>query len=518
MSEARNNMVAYTEADKSAVASFAFTGALNDQRSYLETIQKLTRFFKKNKRLSQLLTESRADYEQVPEAVKIVAVDILRDAFVAEPAAAFARAESTSADPAAILKKIDQFYNKTGASLGELQYRAALNTVLTATPNTGEDYTAFIIRMDEAHKEMARLATEAEAADSAAPWRTGTTAYDRLIRRTPTIKDTLSLMTEIRTAGEPRSADADPQDPAWSPIPSYITHECRSQLVSIANGNSNDHTEAQRPTFDNYLKAYLGWLQLNQNLLPAALEEPAKLRRFTDNGKSGTDALRPDGKPARCIHERSAPHRCFSSGPNKYQCKEVFNHLRDSSNEPCDSYTRWSKGNGPYQSGKGRGPTGKGKRPNGNDADSSGRNGDGGTSNKKRRSAQVRVDGKSLVYTHCPNWAAHGKCHGKCPLKQLHGRTHKGERAPNGYQGTAKKAEVKVTDVPAKVKRAINLRFTNQLKSNIRTASNPSARRAVDAADEDVEVADFLASEVEDTGSTSFRDILEATMAECADQ
>ena len=64
------------------VAELAFTGSVNDQRGYLKTMRDLNRFFGKNKRLSNLTTISTNDYDPPPTGVKIIAVDILRDAFL----------------------------------------------------------------------------------------------------------------------------------------------------------------------------------------------------------------------------------------------------------------------------------------------------------------------------------------------------------------------------------------------------------------------------------------------------
>ena len=181
MSEARNNMVAYTEVDKLLVAELAFTGSVNDQRGYLKTMRDLNRFFGKNKRLSNLTTISTNDYDQLPTGVKIVAVDILRDAFLSEPAHSFTLAESNDTDPRAILEEIGQFYNRTNASLGELEYRAGMAVVNDGTMLLHESPTGWIIRMREAHVKLNRLQKEAEDTNNDTnPWNNSTEVYKSL--------------------------------------------------------------------------------------------------------------------------------------------------------------------------------------------------------------------------------------------------------------------------------------------------------------------------------------------------
>ena len=173
MSEARNDMVACTEVDKILVAELAFTGSVNDQRGCLKTTRDPNRFFGKHKRLSNLTTLSVNDYDQLPTGVKIIAVDILRDAFLSEPAHSFTLAESNDTDPRAILDEIGQFYNCTNASLGELECRAAVAVANDGAMLLHESPTGWIIRMREAHAKLNRLEKDAVHADKHTdPWNT----------------------------------------------------------------------------------------------------------------------------------------------------------------------------------------------------------------------------------------------------------------------------------------------------------------------------------------------------------
>ena len=361
MSEARNDMVACTEVDKLLVAELAFTGSVNDQRGYLKTMRDLNRFFGKNKRLSNLTTISTNDYDQLPTGVKIIAVDILRDAFLSEPAHSFTLAESNDTDPRAILEEIGQFYNRTNASLGELEYRAGMAVVNDGTMLLHESPTGWIIRMREAHVKLNRLQKEAEDTNNDTnPWNNSTEVYKSLIRRRPTEQDTLELMTRGRGIDEVRGHGANAEDPMWFPWPEWFTYEVKAALTKIVKASSTAEDIAAQPTMNNFLRTFLTWHKDNSHLCPAAA--PDSVRRNTEPGKpqprSGTDKKRTDGGTARCIHE--SDHECKHThkfGQYAGQCKFIIKSDGTPS-EGCKSAARWKKTNGSGGNGGGGGGNG----------------------------------------------------------------------------------------------------------------------------------------------------------------
>ena len=506
MSEARNNMVAYTEADKIHVAELAFTGSVNDQRGYLKTMRDLNRFFGKNKRLSNLTTLSVNDYDQLPTGVKIIAVDILRDAFLSEPAHSFTLAESNDTDPRAILDEIGQFYNRTNASLGELEYRAAMAVVNDGTMLLHESPTGWIIRMREAHAKLNRLEKDAIHADQHTdPWNSSTELYKSLLRRRPTEQDTLELMTRGRGVDEVRGQGANAEDPMWFPWPEWFTYEIKSALIKIVKASLTTVDINMRPTMNNFLRTFLTWYKDNSHLCPAAA--PDSVRRNTEPVKpqprSGTDKKRTDGGTARCIHEldHECPHT-HKSGRHAGQCKFIIK----SDGTPgagCKSAARWKKINSGGGNGNDSGYNGKRK------ADKA--NGSGGDT---KRTKKVQIDGKTVVYTYCPTWSKNAACHPKCPLAALHGRDHKGAKTSTGYTGTGKPTPIGIEQVPNKIKKAITKDFANRLGKKIKTATDASVRRTVDAADEAASVADFL--DADTAPDVDFATVLSETMAECS--
>ena len=506
-------MVAYTEADKLQVAELAFTGSVNDQQAYLKTIRDLNRFFGKNKRLSNLTSLSAHDYDQLPLGVKIVAVDILRDAFLSEPAHSFTLAESNDSDPRAILIEIGQFYNRTNASLGELEYRAAMAVVNDGTMLVHEAPTSWIIRMREAHTKLNKLEKDARDADSSTdPWNNSTEVYKSLLRRRPTEQDTLELMTRGRPVDEVRGHGASATDPIWFPWPSWFTYEVKTALLKIVKASSTTVEVAAQPTMNNFLRTFLTWYKDNSHLCPAAASD--SVRRTTEPGKSppksGTDKKRTDGGIARCIHELD--HQCqhnHKTGPHAGQCKFIIKS-DGTAGQGCNSAARWKKTNGDGGGGNGGGGNGGeyGKRK----ADKA--NGRGGDT---KRTKKVQVDGKTVVYTHCPTWSKNAECHPKCPLAALHGRDHKGVKTSSGYTGTGarKPASIGIEQVPNKIKKAITKDFANRLGQKLKTASDASVRRTVKADDETASVSDFLNAGMA-SDNVDFATVLSETMAECA--
>ena len=505
-------MVACTEADKLLVAELAFTGSVNNNRGHLKTMRDLNRFFGKNKRLSNLTTLSVNDYDQLPTGVKIVAVDILRDAFLSEPAHSFTLAESNDTDPRAILEEIGQFYNRTNASLGELEYRAGMAVVNDGTMLLHESPTGWIIRMREAHVKLNRLQKEAEDTNNDTnPWNNSTEVYKSLIRRRPTEQDTLELMTRGRGIDEVRGHGANAEDPMWFPWPEWFTYEVKAALTKIVKASSTAEDVAAQPTMNNFLRTFLTWYKDNSHLCPAAA--PDSVHRNTEPGKpqprSGTDKKRTDGGTAQCIHE--SDHECKHThkfGQHAGQCKFIIKSDGTPS-EGCKSAARWKKTNGSGGNGSGGGGNGGGYNGKRKADKASGSGGD------TKRTKKVQIDGKTVVYTHCPTWSKNAACHPKCPLAALHGRDHKAAKTTSGHTGTAKPTPIGIEQVPNKIKKAITKDFANRLGKKIKTATDASVRRTVDAADEAASVADFLDADTVPE-NVDFATVLSETMAECS--
>ena len=181
----------YTKTDKEQVASWAFKGALNDQHAYLDTVRELRRFFDGYSKLKNVLSEQNQAYNHVSIHAKIFAVDVMRDAFVSEPAHGLTLLKKNERNPRAIMREIHQYYNSSGFTLEELRYRKALATASDGTMKTHESVSDWILRMREAHDELDELENEAENNDDNDDWHTGQQSYQDLTRRRPTIRDTI---------------------------------------------------------------------------------------------------------------------------------------------------------------------------------------------------------------------------------------------------------------------------------------------------------------------------------------
>lgn len=181
-----NTSLKFTSADREDVSEWAFTGTVNDQTAYLETERQLRRYLKRYPALKNIFSESNTSYNSVAMHAKIFAVDVMRAAFISEPAHSFTTAHSKSEDPRAILRDIHKLYNQAGVSLAELQYRDSLTTATDGTMESHESVSAWIIRMQEAHAQMTKLELQAHQASPESQWHHTAECYTSLHRRRPT--------------------------------------------------------------------------------------------------------------------------------------------------------------------------------------------------------------------------------------------------------------------------------------------------------------------------------------------
>ena len=414
----------YTEDHKATVKEFSFTGALPDQTAYLATVNELNRFITRFPTLKNVLSANDQQYNRVPAHAKVFAVDVLRDAFVSEPAHSFTMAPSKNADPRAIYNEIEGIYNRDGVSLNELQYRNALSTATDGTMEAHESVVHWMVRMREAHGKLDELDALANNAAANEPWNNQAPSYILLHRRRPTEQETILLMLRQRTGKEPRAAGADPNTLVWLPYPDWFPTDLLDKLNPLMiDANA---------TISGLLHAYLDWSHLNSHRIP----QVENVRKSTDqqtpakgDGKKSHNhqPIRADGQKARCGHEgwRDAA-RTYPAGHAKVgQCK-----LADTA-EGCPGMKR-------KQTGK----QNKGKR---NDRK---RKHDDNGDNKDGKQKKVRLTlegGKVLTYFYCPTFANNnGNCPKSCPLRSVHFRDKNGDYFNPKSVPTIRKASSKL--------------------------------------------------------------------------
>ncbi len=393
-----SNNIKFTAADREEVSEWAFTGTVHDQAAYLETERQLRRFLRKFPTLKNVFSESNTAYNATPIHAKIFAVDVLRAAFVTEPAHSYTKAHSKSEDPRAILQDIHKLHNQTGVALAELQYRDALAIASAGHMELHESVTAWMIRMQEAHSLMDDLQAEAQQAPVNSTWHHQAESYLSLVRRRPTVKDTIILMLRPRTGNEPRALGADTDSPVWNPYPDWWPSDLLAMLRPLMTSVD--------PTFSDMLERYHTWMHLNPGAEPKAGPAIKKAETpphdHTTNSKRHTH--RADGQPVRCNHEAYRDsNKIYSADHRKAgQCK-----LIDTA-EGCLSAKRLAA-------------RGKGTK----------RKGDG-TTNTDGTNKRVKIttaDGRTFTYTHCANFVStNGQCAKNCPLRSVHYRNSKGER------------------------------------------------------------------------------------------
>ena len=111
------------------------------------------------------------------------------------------------------------------------------------------------------------------------------------------------------------------------------------------------------------------------------------------------------------------------------------------------------------------------------------------------------VDGKKIIYSHCPTFAKFGECHKKCVLRALHGRNHDGTPVGRDFAGNRAKKTIAADDVPASVKRTIEKHFVDRLNASMTSSTAPNAR-----------ISEL--SPTPETVSSSFKEILDQAMTQ----
>jgi hypothetical protein len=424
MTDSTKKTVLYSEADRANVAAFAFKGQLGDQQQYLDTLRALKRFFLRTPQLKDVLTEDDAVYDQVSVPSKIVAVDILRDAFVTEPAHSFTTIHSQNEDPRAIHRRIYEYYNQGGETLEELEYRTAMGIVSDGTMLQHESVEQWILRMAEAHHLLRKIGVSSAKDED---W------HKDISRRAPTVKDTVVLMLRGRTPNEQRGYGADTSKSIWYPYPDWFPPDLVAKVKAYLSMNT--------PTLSDLLTTYITWCRENASRMPAQVldetvrkvrHEPTVAEKFNNDDKGWE--LRTDGKPARCIHEL---HRNKLTHPESHakagQC--VYEDT-----DGCRSRARWQKKKKASEDSGGR------KRRS-EETDDKRRS-------KKPKTIRLTLDsGAVRSFTHCPTLAATGTCElkRKCPFNSLHGKEpgskHKKHKPSTQAGDEALDALKKLTDM-----------------------------------------------------------------------
>ena len=119
-----SRLISLTNKDKDIIAEWAFKGSQSDPTAYIKTVVELQRFLSRYPLLVHVFADNDNQYRRVPHA-RIFAVDVLREAFVSDPAHSFTTSRSKHSDPRAIFREIQNVYNRAGVPLYELRYRDA---------------------------------------------------------------------------------------------------------------------------------------------------------------------------------------------------------------------------------------------------------------------------------------------------------------------------------------------------------------------------------------------------------